>query len=137
MISHKSKVIVLDSWAVIAYMENENAGDTVAEIIAVAHENKIPLKMSIINVGEVWYSFAKQISETEADRAIFELKELGVEFINIDWDLTRRAAIYKSKNKMSYADCFAAALAKQEKAELLTGDKEFKQVENDIKVIWL
>lgn len=38
---------------------------------------------------------------------------------------------------MSYADCFAAALAKHEKAELITGDNEFKQVENEMKIIWL
>jgi predicted nucleic acid-binding protein len=38
---------------------------------------------------------------------------------------------------MSYADCFAAALAKSRKAELVTGDKEFKQVESEITVRWL
>ncbi|MBI2339278.1 MAG: PIN domain-containing protein [Deltaproteobacteria bacterium] len=36
---------------------------------------------------------------------------------------------------MSYADCFAAALAKMKKAELITGDKEFKEVEGDIKIL--
>jgi predicted nucleic acid-binding protein len=38
---------------------------------------------------------------------------------------------------MSYADCFAAALAKLKKAELVTGDKEFRQVDGDVKVLWL
>ena len=38
---------------------------------------------------------------------------------------------------MSYADCFAAALAKEKKTELLTGDKEFKQAEGEIKIHWL
>jgi predicted nucleic acid-binding protein len=38
---------------------------------------------------------------------------------------------------MSLADCLAAALAKQHKAELLTGDAEFRQVESAIKVHWL
>jgi len=33
---------------------------------------------------------------------------------------------------MSYADCFAAALAKDRKAELVTGDKEFRQVEGEV-----
>ena len=135
--SRRPKAIVLDSWAVIAYLGDENAGDKVAEIMASAHENKTPLKMSIINAGEVWYSFSRQASETEADQAISELHELGIEFVDISWVLTRIAAAYKSKNRMSYADCFAAALAKQEKAELVTGDKKFKQVENNIKVNWV
>jgi predicted nucleic acid-binding protein len=38
---------------------------------------------------------------------------------------------------MSYADCFAAALAKQKKALLLTGDPEFKQVDSEITIDWL
>ena len=135
--SRKSRAIVLDSWAVIAYMEDENAGDKVAEIIADSHENRIPLKMSIINVGEVWYSVAKQASETEADEAIADLNELGIEFVDVNWALTRTAASYKSKNKMSYADCFAAALTKQEKAELVTGDQEFKQIDHAIKITFL
>ena len=135
--SRKAKAIVLDSWAVIAYLGDENAGEKVAEIIANAHEDKIPMKMSILNVGEVWYSMARRTSEREADQVIEELRELGIGFSDADWKTTRTAAAYKSKYQMSYADCFAAALAKEEKADLVTGDKEFKEVEADIKVVWL
>jgi hypothetical protein len=39
---------------------------------------------------------------------------------------------------MPYAGCFAAALAKIKNAELVTGDREFKVVENELKKIgWL
>jgi predicted nucleic acid-binding protein len=38
---------------------------------------------------------------------------------------------------MSYADCFAAALAKDRKSDLVTGDKEFKQVEGEVSIRWL
>jgi predicted nucleic acid-binding protein len=38
---------------------------------------------------------------------------------------------------MSYADCFAAALAKLRTAELVTGDKEFRQMEEDVRILWL
>jgi predicted nucleic acid-binding protein len=38
---------------------------------------------------------------------------------------------------MSYADCFAAALAKDRKSDLVTGDMEFKQVEEEISIRWL
>ena len=43
----------------------------------------------------------------------------------------------KATKKMSYTDCFAAGLAKLRKAELVTGDKEFKQVEGDVKILWI
>jgi predicted nucleic acid-binding protein len=38
---------------------------------------------------------------------------------------------------MSYGDCFAAALAKLRKAELVTGDEEFRQIEKEIKILWI
>ena len=57
--------------------------------------------------------------------------------VEADWELTRQAALFKTKGKMASADCFAAALAKLRKAELVTGDPEFKQVEGEIKIIWV
>jgi hypothetical protein len=35
------------------------------------------------------------------------------------------------------ADAFAAALAKERRADLVTGDLEFKPLEKEIKVQWL
>jgi len=62
---------------------------------------------------------------------------LPIELAPADLSLSYRAAIYKATYKMSYADCFAAALAKTKKATLVTGDKDFKQLESEIKVGWL
>lgn len=135
--SRKPKALVLDSWAVLAYLEDENAGLKVADLIGDAHEHGIPLLMSVVNAGEVWYILAREVSETEADKAIDGLRLLGIEFVSADWKLARIAGTFKTKNRMSFADCFAAALTKEHKAELLTGDKEFKQIENEIKISWL
>ena len=33
--------------------------------------------------------------------------------------------------------CFVAALARLRKAGLVTGDMEFKQVEGDVKILWI
>ena len=49
----------------------------------------------------------------------------------------RMAADFKTRFKLSLADSFAAALAKEKKAELVTGDPEFKPLEKEIKIIWL
>jgi ribonuclease VapC len=135
--ARRPKAIVLDSWAVMAYLEDEASGHQVVELLADAHEHGTPLLMTTVNAGEIWYILAREISETEAERAINDLKQLGIQFIDADWPLTRAAAGFKAKYRMSYADCFAAALAQLHKAELVTGDKEFKQVEDAIKVQWL
>jgi predicted nucleic acid-binding protein len=133
----KPKAIVLDSWAVIAYLEGEAAAERVADHIADAHENEIPMFISVVNAGEVWYIIARETSVSDADRSITELRHLGIDFVDADWSLAHDAGVYKSKHKMSFADCFAAAVAKQNKALLLTGDPEFKQVEQEITINWL
>jgi predicted nucleic acid-binding protein len=132
----KAKAIVLDSWAIMAYLGGEAAAEQVADIVVNAHEEHIPLFMSVVNVGEVWYIIAREVSETDANQSIRELRQLGIEFVDADWPLAHEAAGFKSKHKMSFADCFAAALAKHKKAHLVTGDPEFKQVEQQIPMIW-
>ena len=133
----KPKVVVLDSWAIIAYLEDEASAESVADIIADAHEQDIPLLMSVVNAGEVWYIVARESSAADADASINQLRDLGIEFVDADWNLAKDAGYFKSRNKMSFADCFAAALAKQRKAHLATGDPEFKQVESEIAINWL
>jgi ribonuclease VapC len=135
--ARKPRVVVLDSWATIAYLEDEASAERVADIIADAHEEKIPLLMSVVNAGEVWYIIARESSVADADASINQLRDLGIEFVDADWNLAKDAGYFKSKNKMSFADCFAAALARQRKAHLATGDPEFKQVESEIAINWL
>lgn len=135
--SRKPKAIVLDSWAVLAYLEDENSGQKVAELMGHATEQGIPLLMSVVNAAEVWYILAREVSEADADKGVAGMRQLGIEFTDVDWKLARQAGVYKSKNRMSYADCFAAALAWEHKADLVTGDKEFKQVENEVRVCWV
>ena len=133
----KAKAYVLDTWAVIAYLEDEPSGEQVEDLIATAHEEQIPIYMSVVNVGEVWYTVAREVSEEEANASVKVLSDLRIQFENADWSLTQEAARFKSQNKMSYADCYAAALAKSKKANLVTGDVEFKQLEQGVNIQWV
>lgn len=133
----KAKAIVLDSWSIMAYLEDEPAGEKVEAVIAEAHENGVPLQMTVVNAAEVRYIFARESSAEEADQSIAELRKLGIELVDVDWKLSLEAAKFKAKCKMSLADCYAAALAKEGKADLVTGDSEFKQVEDEVKIYWL
>ena len=62
---------------------------------------------------------------------------LPLNIVSADQKLSEVAGELKVVKKMSLADCFAAALAKRERAEIYTGDPEFKTVEREIKVVWL
>ena len=133
----KPKAYVLDTWAVIAYFEDEPSAQQIADLISTAHEEAIPVYMTIVNVGEVWYTIARELSEDDANGSIKELHDLRIQFVDADWELTLEAAHFKSQNKMSYADCFAAALAKSKRAVLVTGDREFKAVEKVVSIQWV
>ncbi len=129
--------IVFDSWPVMAYLQGEPPVKRIIEIIADAHERGDALLMSVINAGEVWYTIAQRGGIEAADGAIALMRSLGIKFIEVDWPTTQIAARYKALGGISYAEGFAAALTKHHTASLLTGDREFKQLEKDIDIIWL
>jgi predicted nucleic acid-binding protein len=56
---------------------------------------------------------------------------MAIEVVDVDWALMRQAAAYKAKGKISYADCFVAALAQDRDGEIVTGDKEFQMLEEE------
>lgn len=133
----KPKAIVLDSWAVVAYLEDETAGERVADLIADANEDGTPLLISVVSLGEVWHLIARETSAAEAERSLVEIQQLGIKTIEADWQIAHEAAGFKARYGMSYTDGFAAALAKQMKAHLATGDPDFTQLEKEIQIIWL
>jgi predicted nucleic acid-binding protein len=57
--------------------------------------------------------------------------------VEADWELTQDAARFKARNKLSYADCYAAALAKLKGANLVTGDQEFMALQSQITIQWV
>lgn len=130
---------VLDSWALIAFFEDEPAAAEVEKLLQQAADEKHKLLMSAVNWGEVYYNTMREVSQTAAEQIAQQIAALPIEVIGVNDDLAlvRQAAIFKAMHKLSYADCFAAALAKQKNAELVTGDPEFKAVEKEIKIQWL
>ncbi len=130
---------VLDSWALIAFFEDEPAAEAVEKLLHQAGEGKHKLLLSVVNWGEVYYSTMRAVSQEAAEQKAHEIAALPIEIVGVgdDLALARQAAIFKARHKLSYADCFGAALAKQKSAELVTGDPEFKAVEKEIKIAWL
>ena len=130
---------VLDSWALLAFFEDEPATEVVEKLLQQAADETHKLLLSVVNWGEVYYTTMRRLSQAAAEQKAQEIAALPIEIVGVSDDLalTRQAAIYKATHRMSYADCFAAALSKQKNAELLTGDPEFKAVEKDIRIHWL
>ena len=133
----RAAVRVLDRYSLIAYIEGEAGKDTMINIFRSARDSGKPLFLSVVNWGEVYYITLREAGKERADEVADLISTLPIQIVSADLELAKQAAVFKSSKKMSYADCFAAALAKHRRVELVTGDKEFKQVEGEIKVNWL
>ena len=128
---------VLDSFALIAYFRDEPGAETVENLLVAAGKKDVPLHMTDVNYAEVKYSIIKKDGVEAWGEAAKILQGLPIEFHPTNRLLADIAADYKARFKMSLADAFAAALAKEMKAELVTGDLEFRAVEKEIRILWL
>ncbi len=128
---------VLDSFALIAYLRDETGAEMVENLLVKAAQGNKPLHMTEVNYAEVKYMTIRKDGKTAWDKAAEMLKSLPIEFHAADRVLADRAADFKSKHRISLADAFAAALAKEKKAQLVTGDPEFMALEKEIKIGWL
>jgi predicted nucleic acid-binding protein len=133
----RAAVRVLDSYSLIAYVEGEAGKDTMIEIFRSARDSGKACLLSVVNWGEVYYITLREAGQERADQVAHLISTLPIHIVPADLDLAKQAAIFKASKKMSYADCFAAALAKHRRVELVTGDNEFKEVEKDVKILWL
>ncbi len=127
---------VLDSWALLCYLEQEPGYEEIIDLFEKAVECSKPLLMCIVNWGEVYYQVMRRFGDQKAHDIEQLIQTLPITLIEANKELTREAARIKAKKRMAYADCFAVALARLKKAELYTGDSEFKAVEKDVKVVW-
>jgi ribonuclease VapC len=130
---------VMDSWALLAYFEDEPAAEEVEKLLAKAESDSHKLLLSVVNWGEIYYNTMRKTSQENAELVAQEIEGMRIEIVPVEDDLrlVRQAAIYKASGKLAYADAFAAALAKIRNAELVTGDPDFKTVEKEIKISWL
>jgi len=128
---------VLDSFALIAYFRDEPGAEMVEALLVTAGKKDTPLHMTDVNYAEVRYSIVKKDGAEAWGEAAKILQGLPIDFHCTTRALADIAADFKARFKISLADAFAAALAKEKKAELVTGDPEFKALEKEIKIHWL
>jgi ribonuclease VapC len=130
---------VLDSYALLAYLEAEPGSDRVRKLLETAKEGKCRLYMCVVNLGEVMYIVERERGLSRAQETLARVDELPIEVVNVDRPLTLAAAHLKMDCPIAYADCFAAALSQVKNAPLVTGDPEFRKIKADcnVRIEWL
>ncbi len=129
--------LVLDSYALIAFFRDEPGAEAVVDLLERARAGQTQLMMAVVNLGEVIYRTIREHGVQRAQEVLTDLENYPVEFVDIDRELALSAASLKGAFRISYADCIAAALAMRLDATLVTGDPDFRLLEDRVAVEWL
>jgi predicted nucleic acid-binding protein len=120
---------VLDANALIGFFEDrQSASQKVRRLMSEAFRQESPLLMSAVNWGEVFYMEWRYHGEIKAREVEENLQRLPILVVAADTDRATRAAALKQKHNLGYADAFAAELALERGAWLVTADPEFSRM---------
>lgn len=131
------KTTVLDACALLALLQDEPGAEKMEQLFHAAAEADRPVYISAVNWAEVLYKMERKFGLYGLTGARHFLQTMPLEVSPVGREQAEAAALLKNKHGLGLADAFAAALAKEKKAELITGDHEFKAVEKEIKINWL
>ena len=129
---------LLDSFAMLAYLNKENGFEAVREVMSAAQKSGDPVLMNEINVGEAYYILFRKRGPENADYFVETiLASLPILIVPNSFEDMMAAAKIKAEYPLLFADCFAVMTARKNNAVILTGDPEFKKVEQLVEIEWL
>jgi len=126
---------LLDAWAILAMLQREEPAATrVRRLVADATEGHVRLAMSVINLGEVFYSVGRLHGLAAASETLAMIRGLPIQWLSASDHRVFVAAQYKVRHRLSYADAFAAAATEELGATLVTGDPELVALAGTLQV---
>jgi ribonuclease VapC len=128
---------VLDSFALLAYLQDEPVAGRIERLLGNAANGKCHLFLSLINLGEILYITERRGGLAKAQDTLGLIQQLPIQVLSVEDRAVLAAAHIKANHAISYADSFAVAIALQENATVVTGDPEFHSVETIVQVEWL
>jgi uncharacterized protein len=129
---------LLDSFALLAYLNQDKGFKMVHEALASAQAAGDLLLMNEINVGEAYYILHRRRGRDKAEYFLdTTLQALPITTVANTFDDVMAAARIKAEYPMAFADCLAVATARSQGAVIMTGDPEFKKVEHLVDIEWL
>lgn len=118
-------VAVVDSWAILAFLRAEEPGAAaMRRYLRRAQSGNLGLLLNVVNLGEVFYRLLQLTDEAHAVERLTQVKALPIDVVPARESLVLEAARVKAAHPLSYADAFAVATGRLEKAPVITGDPE-------------
>jgi predicted nucleic acid-binding protein len=129
---------VLDSSAILRYLDNEAGAARVAEIIKAHLAGKCLAVIAALHWGEIAGITCKARGRQAMDLVVSRLSAFGIQVVPADGDQAVSAALIKLKRLVPYVDAFGIALAAVARDRVfLTADFDFKPASGDAKIEFL
>jgi predicted nucleic acid-binding protein len=130
------KTYVFDASALFIFLEKKAAAQKVGELLKEAMRGRAGILMSTANCGEVYGRILREHGQDRATATMSAIHPLPIQIMDVTQQRAFRAAELKVKYKLYYVDSFAAALAIEHKATLVTSDTDFRRI-SSVTVMWL
>jgi len=128
---------VFDASALLALLERTGGTAKVNELVKEAQHGRSQILMSSVNYGEVYGKVLRDHGQDQAIRSIGAVRRLPIELYDVDVQRALHAQDVKTRYKLYYIDSFAAALAIENKATLVTSDSDFRKLGHNASILWL
>ena len=128
---------VLDSFALLAFLEGESGIVRVKSVLKDAEKGDCRVFLSWINLGEVLYITEREQGQRQARETLAHIQSLPIQMLEVTPQDVLDAAHIKATHRLSYADAFAVVAALAQGATVLTGDPEFETVKELVTIEWL
>lgn len=132
-----AEVYVLDSFAMLAYLEAELGIERIRQVLKAAEQGDNRVYLPLLNLGEVVYITERERGLPAAHAVLATVEQLPIEVLPVTRASVLTAAHIKANYTLSYAGAFVVAAAQELGGTVLTGDPEFRAVAELITVAWL
>lgn len=128
---------MLDSFAIIAWIQDEPGAQTVEDLLVEANQKHEKLLLHEVNLAEVYYVSLRRVGEERTRSLAAQLLTLPIQVVSTTPEILWQAALLKARYPLSLADAFAAATAVTLDATVVTGDREFESVADLVEIHWI
>jgi predicted nucleic acid-binding protein len=135
--SETAGIYVLDTSAWLTLIEDEAGADTVQALLEQADAGEVTVLVSFMSFMETYYITLQERDAEEAQERVRLMAALPVLRVESTQTLGTLAAEFKASHRLSVADAWIAALAKERQATLVHKDPEFGQIGAAIEVLEL
>src|SRR5258706_14350949 len=131
------KTYVFDASALFAFLRAKPGALKVNEVLKEVRRGRARVLMSAVNYGEVYCKILRDSGPEQALAAVHAVSPPPIEGLDATTKSAFRAADARGKYKLYYVDAFAAALAIEHKATLVTNDSDLRKLGHGFPVLWL